>query len=781
MKLKKLIIFFLLLIYGSIVKADHITGGEMYYTSTPGSNGMILYNVTLKLFMRCNSGREFIDPSIVSVFNRSTNARISDVSVFLGNQKTIQLNDAGPCVTNPPVVCYVIGTYIFQVALPASPEGYILSTQVNYRIANISNLSAYNNMGATYTCEIPGTSPVVSGPLNNSAQFTGNDLVIICANNRFSYSFGATDSDGDKLRYSFCNAYVSGTTFIGSMTTPPLAPPYTSVPYGSAFGGSIPLGSDVQIDQNTGLITGIAPATGIYVVTVCVEEIRNGTVIATQRKDLQINIADCDIAAASLQPEYQLCRDTKTLSVFNLSNSPLIKSQEWEFKNSSGAIVSNTASSVATYTFTDTGLYTITLVINRGQACSDSAVSLVRVYPGFVPAFDYAGICFNKPTNFTNTTTTVYGMVNSWKWDFGDPVTEDTSSQQNPSYTYQSMGVKTALLTTGNSNGCRDTVTHTISIFDKPPLDLAFTDTLICLTDKVQLKARGSGLYNWTPAINIVNGNTPSPTVSPVTTTRYYADLNEQGCLNRDSVLVRVTDHVTLTAMSDTVICQGDPVQLRVISDGFQYSWTPAAQMEDANVPNPVAVTNAVTTYEVTALIGSCSAKDQVTVTPVPYPFVNAGADTVICFNTPAQLHGITDGPSFTWSPADFLTNTDVLNPVSNPSGTITYILSAFDTRGCPKPGSDSVQVIVLADIHAYAGNDTAIVTGEDLQLNATGGTSYAWSPSIGLSSVNIGNPVARYNEASEGLRYNVVVYNEAGCTDTASINIKVFATPPSV
>ena len=68
------------------------------------------------------------------------------------------------------------------------------------------------------------------------------------------------------------------------------------------------------------------------------------------------------------------------------------------------------------------------------------------------------------------------------------------------------------------------------------------------------------------------------------------------------------------------LFARGDPIQLLVTSDGFQYSWTPASQMADANVPNPVAVTNALTTYEVTAAIGSCSAKDQVKVTPVPYP-----------------------------------------------------------------------------------------------------------------------------------------------------------------
>jgi gliding motility-associated-like protein len=780
--MKKLVVFCLLLTCCLTAKADHITGGEMYYTSVPVQSGLVRYSVTLKLFMRCNSGRQFNNPAIVSIFNKTTNVRVSNVNVSLTGQQSISLSDAGPCVTNPPLVCYVIGTYQFDVDLPSSPDGYTLASQVNYRIAGITNLSrGYSNIGATYTCEIPGTTPLTNGPINNSAKFIGSDLVVVCANNRFAYSFEAQDADGDQLRYSFCNAYVSGNAGIGNTSVPTPSPPYASVPYGPPFSASAPLGGEVQINQNTGLITGTAPPTGIYVVTVCVEEIRNGVVIARQRKDLQINIAACDIAAAILDKEYQLCRDTKTLSLTNLSTSILIKSQNWQIKDRAGIVIFDTVGTIATYTFADTGLYTIKLVINRGQGCSDSTTSLARVYPGFAPSFNYAGICFNRPTNFINTSTTVYGTVNSWSWDYGDLGAADTSNRANDSYTYLSMGLKTALLTVGNSNGCVDTVTRFIPIFDKPPLDLAFRDTLICVNDKLQLKANGSGIYNWTPTVNVINGNTPSPTVSPVATTRYYVDLDDQGCLNKDSVMVRVTDHVNLRAMNDTIICQGDPILLTLSSDGFQYSWTPAAQMADANVRFPTATTFQVTTYEVTARIGGCVAIDQVKVTPVPYPSVNAGADTMVCFNTSAQLAGFTNGTSGRWTPSVFLSNSNILNPVARPPQTITYMLSAYDTKGCPKPGTDTVQVIVLPEIKAFAGNDTSIIIGQELQLTAVGGSSYTWVPSIGLSSPFISSPVALYNEPSDGLRYNVFVYNQAGCVDTTSIMIKVFATEPTV
>ncbi len=772
-------LFFLI----STAKADHITGGEMFYTSAPGANGTIIYSFTLKLFMRCNSGRTFNDPAIISFFNRATNKRTSNLNVALTSQETIRLSDAGPCVTNPPVVCYVIGTYRFDVALAPSPDGYLLSSQVNFRIAGITNMaSGYSNIGATYTCEIPGFNQGVSAPKNNSARFTGNDLVVVCASNRFSYSFGATDPDGDVLRYSFCSAYVSGSSSVGNNSVPPPDPPYSSIPYGQAFGGNSPLGSQVQIDTKTGLITGIAPPTGIYVVTVCVEEIREGVVIATQRKDLQINIAACDIAAAALEPEYQLCRTSTTLNIQNLSNSVLIRTQNWQITNQLGKVLIDTTGAVLQHTFTDTGIYNIKLVINRTQSCSDSTFSLVRVYPGFIPAFRFTGICFQKPTSFFDQTTTRYGAVKSLEWDFGDiEGAADNSTLSSPVYTYATMGSKVALLTATNTNGCRDTANRLIPVVDKPPVKLAFADTLICVSDSVQFFSGASGIVKWSPATNILNANTQTPTVFPSSTTKYYIDLDDQGCLNRDSITVRVTDHVNLLVMPDTTICSGDATQLKIFSDAFKYSWSPAANITDPFVANPIVTTVNNTSYEVTANIGSCVAKNKIRVTTVPYPIVNAGADTMLCFNTAGQLMGTTNGLTYKWAPAAFVSNSNILNPVAFPPKTTTFTLSAFDNKGCPKPGIDSVEIAVLPDMSAFAGNDTTIVVGQDLHLNASGGTGYNWTPTIGLSSAIIANPIARFNEPSDGLRYTLYAYNQAGCVDTASFFLKVYATLPSV
>jgi gliding motility-associated-like protein len=83
--------------------------------------------------------------------------------------------------------------------------------------------------------------------------------------------------------------------------------------------------------------------------------------------------------------------------------------------------------------------------------------------------------------------------------------------------------------------------------------------------------------------------------------------------------------------------------------------------------------------------------------------------------------------------------------------------------------------------MYVFAGRDTAVITGQPLQLHATGGESYVWSPAINLSAANIPNPVAILNDPSTGISYKVIGYNEAGCADSAFITIKVFKTLPTV
>jgi gliding motility-associated-like protein len=783
----------LLLLFTELsAQAPHyITGGEVYYTYQGMQNGEHVYRVSFQCYRTCPGG--IASSAIVSIYDRITNALIKKLAVPISNlsemKQTDPLND---CIANPPSQCIVEATYAFEISLPISDNGYTIACilpptafgPVN-REAGIINLAEWGGVVATYTAEIPGGAAAA----NSSPRISGDELTINCENSAFSFNFGAFDSNGDELRYYLCDAYRAGLNadnYIDVMAPPPFQP----VIYAANFSGNLPLGPNVTVDEKLGILKGIAPGEGSYLVCVCVAEYRNGVLIAIQRREFQINVTSCKVAKASLPPEYLLCKDNNTLQLSNLSDFR-VEAFNWQIFSNSGAVLFTDNKPTVSYTFADTGVYNVKLVINKGvNQCVDSTTSVVKVYPGLKPDFVFSGDCITNPTSFTNTSTSTLGQINYWKWDFGDGGAwgnaaygrPDVTGEYSPTYQYLGYGPSTVQLVVGTTYGCRDTLRRTINILSKPPLNMIYKDKLICLGDTTELWAFASrgGNFSWSPQLNMFNGNTDKPLVWPTVTTTYHVLLDDNGCQNRDSVKVRVTDKVFVQAMNDTTICQGDSIQLKAVSDALTYSWTNVAP-EKANLRNPVTTIHTTTDYVLTASIGGCLAKDTVRVITVPYPKVNAGADIMICDQESAQLRGSTDGSSFSWSPAITLSASNILDPVAQPKQTTRYILTASDTKGCPKPSYDTVLITVLPPIKPFAGRDTTALVGMPMQLNASGGVAYEWSPATGLSSTNVRNPVAIYTSPSEGIRYKVRVINEAGCADSAYITIKVSALKPQV
>jgi gliding motility-associated-like protein len=91
------------------------------------------------------------------------------------------------------------------------------------------------------------------------------------------------------------------------------------------------------------------------------------------------------------------------------------------------------------------------------------------------------------------------------------------------------------------------------------------------------------------------------------------------------------------------------------------------------------------------------------------------------------------------------------------------------------------VIVIVLPKVRAFAGRDTSVVVGQELQFNGSGGISYIWSPPTGLSNLLISNPIGIYDSEIDSVRYKLVVTDQAGCTDSAFVLVKVFKTNPYI
>ncbi|MCU0395427.1 MAG: PKD domain-containing protein, partial [Chitinophagaceae bacterium] len=580
-----------LLLLGIAAQALHIKGGWIYYSYLgPGANNELRYKVVVKVYRDCappNPGQN--DPQINISAYTGNNTFFRDFPAQLVRNYRLAKTSYSECINPKPEVCYVILEYETEISLPASPLGYTLSFQRCCRINGIVNaLQPSNSLGNTYTITIPGTSVNPAFVQNSSPVFSMNDTVLVCYDSNITLDYGANDPDGDSLHFYFTDALMGADQGNPnpSRATPP---PYGPIPYSAGFSATNPFGTNIQINNRTGLITGRSPsATGEYVLAVGVDEYRNGFRIASTRKELHVNVAGCTIAAAQLPPTIQNC-DSFTVRFENLSHSPAILSYYWDFgvPNRTDDI---STSPVPVFTYPDTGVYRAKLVINRESSCSDSAFTDVRIFPGFFPGFTVSGSCFASDFVFTDTSRVRYGNINSWRWDFGNgAANNDTSRLQQARYRYPGIGSYNATFRVTSSKGCSTQFSFPVQVTDKPALSLAFRDTLICSIDTLQLRASGTGTFVWNPSPTLINGNTATPLVFPKTTSRYVVTLTENTCVATDSVQVRVIDQVSLDAGPDTTICLTDAVTMRPVSNGLSFRWQPAAIFQDATRRNAVA------------------------------------------------------------------------------------------------------------------------------------------------------------------------------------------------
>ncbi|MDD3685409.1 MAG: FlgD immunoglobulin-like domain containing protein [Bacteroidales bacterium] len=89
----------------------------------------------------------------------------------------------------------------------------------------------------------------------------------------------------------------------------------------------------------------------------------------------------------------------------------------------------------------------------------------------------------------------------------------------------------------------------------------------------------------------------------------------------------------------------------------------------------------------------------------------------------------------------------------------------------------ESPSDFIINTVVPFAGNDAAICSGSSLNLNATGGVTYSWLPTTGLSNPSIANPIAT---PSATTTYTVYVTDANGCTQPDQITVTVNAIPPA-
>lgn len=779
-KLTSLLLFCCL--YG-VAGAHHIIGGEMYYTAVgPDGPNNYKYLITLKVYRGCepvdNQHASFDATVYLTVYDNTAQMQYGQtIPVGINNQQTINLDHFDPCIVNPPPACYEIAYYYTTVSLPVNAGGYTISYQRCCRTNLTLNINdQFDNIGATYFTVIPGTQTGVIG--DNSPVFNKEEAVLICNKFPFTYNYSATDPDGDSLSYAFGPAYDGGST--GNVSPNPSSPPpFPVLSYINPYSAVSPMGTSITIDPHTGIISGRPGAAGIYIVTVEVFSYRkiNGQwmQIATHQKDFQIQVQNCTReAVADIPPKFAQC-NSFTINFTNLSTPN--KVNLWDFGDG------DTSTQYSpTHTYRDTGLYTVKLVVDPGSSCGDSGTTTVAVFPYLVPKFTYTGNCIQKPTRFADLSKgsgDTSGTISYRRWNFGDPANSgDTSNLPNPSWQYSKPGTYMPTLFVATTKGCETSVTDTLTTYNTPPISVT-PDTILCYKDSLQLNAQSiaGGNYHWSPDYNITDTAIANPLVFPrKDTTWYYVRFTDNdGCVNTDSVQVRVKDSLKVNAGADTTICSGDTVLLHASSDdNYLFSWYDNVNRNMGTGRDITVSPIRNNDYTVIATLGDCKATSARAVNTVPYPPAEAGSDVSICYNDSIRLQA-SGGAFYAWQPPKGLSSTTIPDPEAHPLQSTRYIVTVTDTLGCPRPVNDSILVTVIPPVPAFAGHDTIITTGHSFQLHASGGTQYTWTPPTGLSDPNIPDPFVSGNQDEE---YHLKVVTPEGCVGYDSVKVRYIAGP---
>lgn len=387
--------------------------------------------------------------------------------------------------------------------------------------------------------------------------------------------------------------------------------------------------------------------------------------------------------------------------------------------------------------------------------------------PGLIAnAGNDTSFCSNTPTSHV-----LQGNGNG-TYSWSPAVYLNNPNIQNPTATINAT--TTFYLTITSADGGCSAVDSVTLFINSLPIVQTLTDTAICKFSPLVLSTTSNAtVFQWSPAIYVSNPAIANPAfIDTVSHRLYVTATSAAGCSATDSIDIIVNPLPVVSTIADTTICLNQTITLSAI--GAQtYAWTPPAGLSNPAIANPVFSGTTNQTYTVTGTdVNGCEGTDLINIYVSSPTSFNAPPSKMMCQQKSVQLNG-NNGTrvSYLWSPATYLSNNTIINPVANPPQTTLYTLVVTD-NSCGYDSTFTTQVTVLPAPFVTAGKSNDIdCTIHSATLNATGGNQYTWSPSTGLNSTTISNPVA---SPAITQKYIVLVADASGCTNTDSVTVIV-------
>lgn len=648
------------------------------------------------------------------------------------------------------------------VTLPVQCTDWVFSYSLCCRNAAITNISN------------PGTSTFfIYATLNNtiacnsSPTFSNKPVPFLCLGQQYCFNHGAYDTEGDSLVYQLITPFqTAGTT----------------VNYIAPFSSTNPLSSSPATSFNT--VTGDICMTPtqleVTVMAVNVLEYRNGVLIGSVERDLQLTVMNCNNNLPSLTG----INGTNNFSITICANEPTCFDI---FSNDPDAGQNLTVS-------WDAGIPGATFNTNSSQhptgtfCWTPDASAIGNSYQFTATVMDDA--CPYMGSQVYSYTVNVIGIsVNAGpdqQIACSDLATLTASAAGGSgTYTYlwsngstmQSITVGSGTYwVTANDGTCTATDTVVVTMPFIP--NAAFNwSTPTCLNSPIQFMDQST-----TPAGIIIGWNwdfgdgsnsaVRNPTHQYGGPGTYNVSLvveNNLGCL--DTVVhTIVIAPPPVAEFSYSNSCVNSTVTFTDLSTPSGnitgWNWT-FGDGGTSTLQNPTHIYTSAGTYTVTLTStdsSGCTGSITHNITIHPLPAVSAGPDQTICAGGSVTLTA-SGGNGYSWNPGGGTNGTIVVTP----TGTTQYVALGTDSNGCQ--ARDTVQVIVNPLPVVSAGPDPSICTGNTATLTASGASTYTWMPGNLNGSTIFVDPVSTTN-------YTVIGTGPSGCTNSDIVTVHVGTLP---
>ena len=191
-------------------------------------------------------------------------------------------------------------------------------------------------------------------------------------------------------------------------------------------------------------------SSGVFTVTLTVKDTVFGCLdVFTQQ--VTVNLLTTDFIVS---PDFGCAPLTTNFSDESIvSGSANISSWYWDFGDGNSS-----SDPDPIHTYENPGLYTVSLTTTLSNGCTDTETKMAAVQ-ATGPQVNFGGDvlsgCPTLTVNFTDSTISG-SIIDSWSWDFGDG---NTSTDQNPTHTYNTFDTMDVSLTVTDLNMCSRTLT----------------------------------------------------------------------------------------------------------------------------------------------------------------------------------------------------------------------------------------------------------------------------------------------------------------------------------